>query len=72
MVFRKKWPFFFHWWYLGKFSQERSSFEILDAKEWFLDKKNQVLQKSKKSKFSSGVSHSFIHSFILSFFGKAG
>ena len=65
MVFRKKWPFFFfHWWYLGKFSQERSSFEILDAKEWFLDKKNQVLQKSKKSKFSSGVSHSFIHSFI--------
>ena len=51
MVFCKKWPFFFHWWYLGKFSQERSSFEILDAKEWFLDKKNQVLQKSQQSKF---------------------
>ena len=65
--------FLFHWWYLGKSSQERSSFEILDTKEGLLDKKSQVLQKSKKLKFLVRlVIHSFIHLFIYSLFGKAG
>ena len=39
---------FFHWWYLRQSSQKRSSFEILDRKEWFLDKKSQVLCFSSK------------------------
>ena len=39
---------FFQWWYLGQSSQKRSSFEILDRKEWFLDKKSQVLCFSSK------------------------
>ena len=40
--FWQKMAFFFHWWYLGKSSQKRSSFVILDRTEWFLDKKSQV------------------------------
>ena len=32
----------------GPIQQERSSFEILDRKEWFLDKKSQVLCFSSK------------------------
>ena len=47
MVFCKNAPFF-QWWYLGQSSQKRSSFEILDRKEWFLDKKSQVLCFSSK------------------------
>ena len=35
---------FLRWWYLRQSSQKRSSFEILDRKEWFLDKKSQVLR----------------------------
>ena len=68
MVLAKNGHFLFHWWYLGKSSQERSSFEILDTKEGLLDKKSQVLQKSKKLKFLVGlVIHSFIYSFIYLF-----
>ena len=46
--FFAKMVLFFHWWYLGQSSQKRSSFEILDRKEWFLDKKSQVLCFSSK------------------------
>ena len=37
--------------FLGKTSQKKSFFDILDIKEWFLDQKSEVLKKSKNSNF---------------------
>ena len=52
---------FYHLCSLGKSNQKRSFFSyILDKKECFLDKKNEVLKKSKNSKFSKGLSPWFM------------
>ena len=60
--------------FLGKTSQKRSFFDILNRKECFLEQKREVLKKSRKSKFAKGVSpwlcqknRSFSH---LCFLGK--
>ena len=45
---------------LGKSSQKRSFFGILDKKECFLDQKKEVLKNDKKSTFSKGVSPQFL------------
>ena len=42
--------------FLSKKNQKETFFDILDRKECFLDLKSEVLKKSKKSKFSKGVS----------------
>ena len=42
--------------FLGKTSQKRSFFDILNRKECFLEQKSEVLKKSRKSKFAKGVS----------------
>ena len=56
MDFVKKWKFlpcvFF---FVGRSSQNRSFFNILDREERFFDQKSDVTKKSKKSKFSKGV-----------------
>ena len=44
----------------GKSSKKRLFFGVLDKKESFLDQKKKVLKKYKKSKFSKGVSLSFL------------
>jgi len=51
---------FSHLRFLGKSSQERSFFDILDREECFLDKKGQLLKNSKKSTFSKGVNPWFL------------
>ena len=62
--------------FLGLLSQKRTCFGFLDKKEWFWEKKSKVLKKSRKSKFSKGVSpwflsknRSFHH---ICFLGKPG
>ena len=45
---------------LDKWSEKRLYFYVLDRKECFLDQKNDVLKKPKKSKFSKGVSPWFL------------
>ena len=47
---------FSHMFLLCKKSHKETFFDILDRKECFLDLKSEVLKKSKKSKFSKGVS----------------
>ena len=51
---------FCHLCLLGKSSQKRSFFGILDKKECFLDQKKEVLKNDKKSTFSKGVSPKFL------------
>ena len=51
---------FCHLCLLGKSSQIRSFFGILDKKECFLDQKKEVLKNDKKSTFSKGVSPKFL------------
>ena len=53
-------PIFSHGYFLDKLSQKRFLFDILDRKECFLYKKSKVLKKSKKSRFSKGVSPLFL------------
>ena len=55
MVFVKKSTFFLYVFFSKKTQKERF-FDILDRKECFFDLKSEVLKKSKKSKFSKGVS----------------
>ena len=43
---------FSHWYFLGKLSQKRFFFDILDGRECFLDQKSEIFKKSEKSKFS--------------------
>ena len=45
---------FSHWYFLGKLSQKRFFFDILDGRECFLDQKSEIFKKSEKSKFSKG------------------
>ena len=54
MVFCKNAPFF-QWWYLGQSSQKRSSFEILDRKEWFQTRKVKFYVFRQKQPFFSLV-----------------
>ena len=60
---------------LGKSSQKRSFFGILDKKECFLDQKKEVLKNDKKSTFSKGVSPQFLSKnwtfYHLCFLGKS-
>ena len=51
---------FCHLCLLGKSSQKRSFFGILDKKECSLDQKKEVLKNDKKSTFSKGVSPQFL------------
>ena len=51
---------FYHVCFLGKLNIKRSFFYILNKKECFLDQKNGVLVKSRKSTFSKGVSPLFL------------
>ena len=51
---------FYHVCFLGKLSKKRSFFDILNKKDCFLDQKNGVLEKSKKSTFFKGVSPLFL------------
>ena len=46
---------FYHLCFLGKSSQKRSFFDILDKKECFLDRKKELFKSPKKSNFSKGV-----------------
>ena len=66
---------FCHLCLLGKSSQKRSFFGILDKKECFLDQKKEVLKNDKKSTFSKGVSPKFLSKnrtfYQLSFLGKS-
>ena len=59
----------------GKSSKKRLFFGVLDKKESFLDQKKKVLKKYKKSKFSKGVSLSFLSKnrpfYRLCFLGKS-
>ena len=50
---------FSHWYFLGKLSQKRFFFDILDGRECFLDQKSEIFKKSEKSKFSKGVGPCF-------------
>ena len=65
---------FSHWYFLGKLSQKRLFFDILDGKECFLDQKSEIFKKSEKSKFSKGVSPCFFFKnwniFSWLFFGQ--
>ena len=45
---------------MDKLSQKRFLFDILDRKECFLYEKSKVLKKSKKSRFSKGVTPLFL------------
>ena len=56
--------------FLGKSSQEKMFFDVLDRKEGFLDKKNQLLKKSQKLKFSKDVSPSLFAFFSFLFFSE--
>ena len=51
---------FSYMFFLSKKSQKQTLFDILDTKEWFLDLKNEVLTKSRKSTFCKGVSPWFL------------
>ena len=51
---------FYHLCFLGKSSQKRSRFDVLDKKECFLDRKKELLKSPKKSKFFKGVSPLFV------------
>ena len=66
---------FYHVCFLGKLRKKRSFFDILNKKECFLDQKNGVLEKSKKSIFSKGVSPLFLSKnrtfYHLCFLGKS-
>ena len=66
---------FCHLCLLGKSSQKRSFFGILDKKECFLDQKKEVLKNDKKSTFSKGVSPKFLSKnwtfYHLCFLGKS-
>ena len=66
---------FCHLCLLGKSSQKRSFFGILDKKECFLDQKKEVLKNDKKSTFSKGVSPQFLSKnwtfYHLCFLGKS-
>ena len=59
----------------GKSSKKRFFFGVLDKKKSFLDQKKKVLKKYKKSKFSKGVSLSFLSKnrpfYRLCFLGKS-
>ena len=61
MVFSKKNRTFNQLCFLGKPTQKASFCDILDKKESFLDHKNELKKKFKKSKFSKGVN---IHGFF--------
>ena len=66
---------FYHVCFLGKLGKKRSFFDILNKKECFLDQKNGVLEKSKKSTFCKGVSPLFLSKnrlfYHLCFLGKS-
>ena len=59
---------FYHVCFLGKLSKKRSFFDILNKKDCFLDQKNGVLEKSKKSTFFLSKNRTFCH---LCFLGKS-
>ena len=42
--------------FLAKLSKKRSFFDILNKQDCFLDQKNRLLEKSKRSRFCKGVS----------------
>ena len=49
--FGQKIEFFYHVCFLAKLSKKRSFFDILNKQDCFLDQKNRVLEKSKRSRF---------------------
>ena len=57
---------FCHLCLLGKSSQKRSFFGILDKKECFLDQKKEVLKNDKNQHFPKGLVHSFCQRIELS------
>ena len=58
--FRQKNRPFSYMIFLSKKSQRQTVFDILERKQWFLDLKSEVLQKSRKSTFCKGVSPWFL------------
>ena len=68
MVLAQKWPFF-SMVVFGQIQPENIVFYVLDRKECFLNKKCQVLKKSKKSNFSKRVSPWFFAKMPLFFNG---
>ena len=75
MVFVQEFEHFIIDDFFGQSSQKRSFFLILGRQECFLDKKKEVLEMSKKLKFSKGVSPRFLSKnrtfYHLCFLGKS-
>ena len=75
MVFVQEFEHFIIDDFFGQSSQKRSFFLILGRQECFLDKKKEVLEISKKLKFSKGVSPRFLSKnrtfYHLCFLGKS-
>ena len=72
MVLAKNQPFSYMY-FFGKSSQKSSLFDILERKEYVLDRNSKFWKKSKKSKILKGLVHGFCQKstfFLCVFFGE--
>ena len=58
-MFLSKYRAFYHVGFLGSLRRKRLFFNIVNRKEYFLEQKSEVSNRSKRSNFSKGLVHVF-------------